>query len=53
MTPPWKYRCSACDDLVDVDDVTRHIDAHKEAADWTGVLSMKRVDDPPPKGSKS
>lgn len=45
----WHYRCGACGELVEVDDVREHVDKHRNDAGWTGHVSMTRVDKEPEK----
>lgn len=47
----WCYRCSGCNNLVHVDDMSAHIQAHKNEPEWTGHVSMERVDLTPDESS--
>lgn len=40
----WAYRCSICDELVEVDDVKAHLEAEQAKDDWPGVLTWTRED---------
>lgn len=44
MEIAWCYRCSGCNNLVHVDDMSAHVQAHKNQPDWQGHVSMERVD---------
>jgi hypothetical protein len=46
MSYPWSYRCSLCASLIDPDDVSAHVDAHRAEANRPGTLSLSRVDHP-------
>lgn len=40
----WRYRCSHCDQLVDVEEVNEHIQAHRREPNWKGMAELTRED---------
>lgn len=40
----WKYRCSLCKQLVDPDDVSKHMAEERAKPTWPGYMSYERVD---------
>ena len=38
----WMYRCSICNELVEVDDLKAHTEAERAKPDWPGTMSWTR-----------
>lgn len=44
MTRPWAYRCSVCEELVEINEVSKHIEQHQAKRDYSGYVGFTRED---------